>query len=152
MQFEPHARTPHGRPDVVFPGTRVAVFIDGCFWHGCPDHYVRPGAREDFWRAKLVENVTRDRAQTLALEREAWRVCRCWEHEVFTVLRDVVEQVDDALANEDWTPALSWRVVRVELLDPATRLERRYLEELREREPPRYEDRVRNTTKWRETR
>ncbi len=48
-----------GRPDIVFTGARLAVFIDGCFWHGCPEHYVRPRSRSVFWRRKLRENVAR---------------------------------------------------------------------------------------------
>ena len=54
-------KTPGGKADVAFPGKKIAVFIDGCFWHGCPAHYVRPRSREDFWSAKLLENVQRDR-------------------------------------------------------------------------------------------
>ena len=147
-RYRLHARTQHGRPDVVFPRQRVAVFIDGCFWHGCPDHYVRPGARAEFWGGKLAANTTRDRAQTLALERDGWRLCRPWEHEIFTVLGDVTAAIHEALTASSWQPPMTWRVVRVDLLDPTTRLERRHLEELRVREPPRTEDRLRVTTKW----
>ena len=64
-------RTPYGRPDVVFPKARVAAFIEGCSWHGCPGHYVRPRTRNEFWSSKLLENVERDRRQTLQLESEA---------------------------------------------------------------------------------
>ncbi|HYO69174.1 MAG TPA: very short patch repair endonuclease, partial [Archangium sp.] len=56
LRFRLQSRTPYGRPDVVFSKARVAVFIDGCFWHGCPDHYVRPRTRNDFWSSKLLEN------------------------------------------------------------------------------------------------
>src|SRR5580692_10585444 len=78
LRYRLHATTPAGRPDIVFPGTRVAVFVDGCFWHGCPDHYVRPRSSSDFWSRKLLENFKRDGAQTERLEALGWRVCRIW--------------------------------------------------------------------------
>lgn len=74
---------PHVRrtADIVFTRARVAVFLDGCFWHGCPDHH-RPAKRNaEFWDAKIKGNITRD-ASTDALLREAgWHVIRIWEHE-----------------------------------------------------------------------
>ena len=60
----------------------------GCFWHGCPDHYVPPRSTIDFWSKKLAENVARDRRQTLALEAAGWRVVRVWECEVIESLDD----------------------------------------------------------------
>jgi DNA mismatch endonuclease (patch repair protein) len=69
------------RADVVFPRERVAVFVDGCFWHCCPDHATQPKANASFWVAKLRRNVERDRLVDAALERTAWTVIRIWEHE-----------------------------------------------------------------------
>jgi DNA mismatch endonuclease, patch repair protein len=69
------------RPDIVFPARRLAVFVDGCFWHRCPEHGTQPRAHGDFWRAKLDRNVERDRETDAALEAAGWRVFRCWEHE-----------------------------------------------------------------------
>ncbi|MEL5991704.1 very short patch repair protein [Microbacterium phosphatis] len=69
------------RPDLVFPKRWVAVFIDGCFWHGCPSHYVEPKANADYWLPKIAGNVRRDRATDLALEDRGWTVLRYWEHE-----------------------------------------------------------------------
>src|SRR5262245_58811764 len=83
LRYRLHAKTPAGRPDIAFPQSRVAVFIDGCFWHGCPDHYVRPRSSSEFWSRKLAENVRRDATQTRRLEALGWRVCRFWEHEIF---------------------------------------------------------------------
>lgn len=69
------------RPDFVFPRRKVAVFVDGCFWHACPDH-CRPGkARAEFWRTKLARTVERDQRATALLEAAGWRVVRAWEHE-----------------------------------------------------------------------
>src|SRR5262245_51945914 len=83
LRYRLHVPTPAGRPDIVFVSRRVAVFVDGCFFHGCPDHYVRPRSSCAFWAEKLAANVRRDIDQTRELERLGWRVCRIWEHEVF---------------------------------------------------------------------
>jgi DNA mismatch endonuclease (patch repair protein) len=69
-----------GKPDFVFPRERLAVFVDGCFWHGCPTHATWPKNNADFWRAKILGNQKRDRAVTRLLKREGWRVIRIWEH------------------------------------------------------------------------
>ena len=68
------------RPDFVFPRSRLAVFVDGCFWHACPRHATRPRQNAAFWRKKLAANQTRDRQVTRALRRAGWRVLRIWEH------------------------------------------------------------------------
>jgi DNA mismatch endonuclease (patch repair protein) len=69
------------RPDVVFTRHRVAVFVDGCFWHCCPEHGRIPKSNLDYWIPKLQANVTRDRRVTAALRRDGWHVVRVWEHE-----------------------------------------------------------------------
>ena len=69
------------RPDIAFTARRVAVFVDGCFWHCCPEHGTQPAANTWYWEPKLARNVTRDRAADLALEAAGWRVVRVWEHE-----------------------------------------------------------------------
>lgn len=69
------------RPDVVFPRARVAVFIDGCFWHVCPEHGTQPRRNEAYWAPKLRRNVERDRAVDAALTQAGWHVARFWEHE-----------------------------------------------------------------------
>ena len=71
-----------GKPDFVFPGLRLAVFVDGCFWHGCPRHARQPGNNVAFWRKKFAANKTRDRLVTRTLRRRGWRVLRIWEHEL----------------------------------------------------------------------
>lgn len=69
------------RPDVVFTRARLAVFIDGCFWHCCPEHGNQPRANTAYWEPKLARNVARDRAVDQALRGEGWQVLRVWEHE-----------------------------------------------------------------------
>jgi DNA mismatch endonuclease (patch repair protein) len=69
------------RPDIVFSRARVAVFVDGCFWHRCPLHWVEPRANAAFWRAKFDRNVARDRENDAVLQAAGWAVIRVWEHE-----------------------------------------------------------------------
>src|SRR5436305_4641398 len=75
LRYRVHYRTPAGRADIALVKVQLAIYIDGCFWHGCPDHYVRPRSQADFWAAKLAQNVERDRRQTLQLETSGWKVC-----------------------------------------------------------------------------
>ena len=69
------------RPDIVFTARRVAVFVDGCFWHCCPEHGTQPASNTWYWTPKLQRNVERDRAADLALGAAGWTVVRLWEHE-----------------------------------------------------------------------
>jgi DNA mismatch endonuclease (patch repair protein) len=71
-----------GRPDIVFAGARVAVFIDGCFWHSCPEHATAPATRRAFWRKKLARNRERDSTVNRLLSADGWHVVRIWEHEL----------------------------------------------------------------------
>ncbi len=68
-----------GKPDFVFRHERVAVFADGCFWHGCPRHATMPASNRAFWQAKLARNMARDREVTRRLRAAGWRVVRVWE-------------------------------------------------------------------------
>jgi DNA mismatch endonuclease (patch repair protein) len=83
LRYRLQANLP-GRPDFVFPKYRLAVFVDGCFWHGCPLHYQAPRTRAAFWSAKRKANATRDGAVAEALQDQGWQVLRVWEHEVRT--------------------------------------------------------------------
>jgi DNA mismatch endonuclease (patch repair protein) len=67
--------------DITFVGPRVAVFVDGCFWHGCPSHATWPKQNEEFWRAKIVANQERDRDTDARLRADGWEVVRVWAHE-----------------------------------------------------------------------
>lgn len=69
------------RPDLVFGPARVAVFVDGCFWHRCSEHATHPAANAGYWQEKFDRNVARDRADDAALEAAGWVVVRVWEHE-----------------------------------------------------------------------
>ena len=69
------------RPDIAFTARRVAVFVDGCFWHCCPEHGTQPANNTWYWAPKLARNVERDRAADEALAAAGWHVVRIWEHE-----------------------------------------------------------------------
>lgn len=84
-----------GRIDIAFPGLRVAVQVDGCFWHGCPQHGTRPRSNMAFWDDKLRKNKDRDAVQTLNLVRDGWLVLRFWEHQIDT--DDGLQQAVDSV-------------------------------------------------------
>ena len=88
------------RGDIVFPKRRVVVFIDGCFWHGCPQHATSPKHNADWWRGgvKLTANAERDRQNTEALTALGWTVLRIWEHES---ILDSVESISTVLKKGD---------------------------------------------------
>jgi DNA mismatch endonuclease (patch repair protein) len=71
-----------GRPDFVFPKFRVAVFIDGCFWHGCSQHCRMPSSNKDYWIAKIDKNIKRDKKISKELRNKNWKVIRVWEHDI----------------------------------------------------------------------
>lgn len=72
------------RPDFVFRRAKVVVFVDGCFWHGCPQHCSRPTTNSAWWSRKLRGNMTRDRLHTRLLTASGWKVLRLWEHALRT--------------------------------------------------------------------
>ena len=78
-----HSQLP-GRPDFLFEVQRLAVFVDGCFWHGCPRCYRMPGDNRPYWSAKVAGNRRRDRRSGAALRAAGWRVLRIWEHSLKT--------------------------------------------------------------------
>lgn len=75
----------------MFPRQKVAVFVDGCFWHGCPEHGTHPKTNEEWWRWKIQRNRDRDLDTDMRLGELGWRVVRCWEHESPDVAADAVE-------------------------------------------------------------
>lgn len=86
-----------GKPDLTFPAARLVVFVDGCFWHACPEHRTRPKTNAAFWRDKIGSNVARDRIVNAKLEKEGWNVLRFWEHEVEKDLGAVVARIHKTL-------------------------------------------------------
>lgn len=82
LRFRTHAKDLPGKPDVLLPGRGIAVFIHGCFWHGCPRHYREPGSNASFWRAKIARNRQRDARVARELRRQGWSVLVVWQHDV----------------------------------------------------------------------
>jgi DNA mismatch endonuclease (patch repair protein) len=93
------------RPDFVFPKLRLAVFVDGCFWHGCPQHETKPRNNAAFWRKKFATNKARDRLVTRTLRKNGWRVLRLWEHELARKREArLVRRIQAALTHGNRTP------------------------------------------------
>jgi DNA mismatch endonuclease (patch repair protein) len=78
-------------------GANVAVFVDGCFWHGCPVHYSLPASNSTFWNEKLLKNRSRDEAATRNLEMQGWKVLRFWEHELTEDIDSVISRIRAAM-------------------------------------------------------
>ncbi|MBT2389621.1 very short patch repair endonuclease [Streptomyces sp. ISL-1] len=100
LRYRLHVAVP-GMPrrnvDIAFRKLRIAVFLDGCFWHGCPDHATSPRANAEWWRSKLDRNMARDRETTDRLLSEDWSVLRFWEHES---AEDVARRITAAVASK----------------------------------------------------
>ncbi len=71
-----------GNPDVVFGPAKAAIFVDGCFWHGCPKHCRMPSSNKKYWENKIGRNIQRDKKNRAALRKAGWKVLRFWEHEI----------------------------------------------------------------------
>jgi len=86
--------------DMLFRPTRVAVFVDGCFWHGCPDHFVPPKTNPGYWEDKISGNIRRDRDTDSQLAGAGWLVLRFWEHQDPAVCAEVVVEAVSARKGE----------------------------------------------------
>jgi len=98
LGFSVALKGPPGTPDLAFTPARVAVFVDGCFWHGCPEHYVASEKNGEWRASKLVENRERDRRADEGLVTEGWLPLDVWEHEGTYEAADVIEQAWQARA------------------------------------------------------
>jgi DNA mismatch endonuclease (patch repair protein) len=87
-----------GRPDFVFRERKVAIFVDGCFWHGCPKHSNMPANNRAFWQKKLTSNRRRDALVTKTLRRQGWRVLRIWEHDLSKDPDHCIERIQFVLS------------------------------------------------------
>jgi len=102
MGYRLHRKDIPGRPDVVFTRWGVAVFVDGVFWHGHPDHWDPENASSDYWRTKIARNIERDRAADAALTEMGWTVIRIWDQEVKADASECARHITEALRARGW--------------------------------------------------
>lgn len=93
MRYRVNYKNISGSPDIAFTKAKIAVFVDGCFWHACPIHGSVPKNNREWWEAKLERNVARDRRTELALEELGWISLRYWEHDDVDEIADEIEWV-----------------------------------------------------------
>lgn len=92
-RFRLHRRDLPGTPDIVLPRWRIAVFIDGCFWHGCPTHGVMPKNNRSWWEEKLAKNAERDARKDAQLRDLGWKPLHFWEHEDVERVCGVIDEM-----------------------------------------------------------
>lgn len=93
-----------GKPDIVFTRWRVAVFVDGAYWHGHPDHF-KPATAAPYWREKIARTQERDRTADETLRNAGWTVVRCWDFEVKSDLVAVIDRITRVLQTNGWKPS-----------------------------------------------
>lgn len=94
--FSTHVEKLPGKPDIVFDAEKVIVFLDSCYWHGCPKHLRMPATNIEYWQNKIKKNKIRDRRYTAELKKNGWLIVRVWEHELKTPQK-VVKKISRAL-------------------------------------------------------
>jgi len=151
MRYRIHFAVENIRPDIVFARDRVAVFIDGCQWHGCPTHYVFPRTNREFWAEKLRKNVERDVRQTQVLRSVGWKPYRVWEHKIWTDLSTTVEAIKSLVLHGIEPSETNWRLIKVDILDEPLDIEERLLISLESPSVTVTEQKNRSTQKWKRT-
>jgi DNA mismatch endonuclease, patch repair protein len=86
-----------GKPDIVFVKKKIAIFIDGCYWHKCPVCFQEPETRKEFWMKKIHSNVERDKKINDKLQKEGWNVIRIWEHEIRKKPEKIVSEIQELI-------------------------------------------------------
>jgi DNA mismatch endonuclease (patch repair protein) len=97
LRFRVNYRAEGIRVDIAFVRARVAIFVDGCFWHSCPIHGSRPSTNKHYWLPKLRENRSRDRRQTRILIAKGWNVTRVWEHDCKANSEILIASIQDLI-------------------------------------------------------
>jgi DNA mismatch endonuclease (patch repair protein) len=82
-----------GKPDIVFVKKKIAIFVDGCFWHKCPVDFQEPETRKEFWLKKINSNIERDKKVNNQLQKEGWTIIRIWEHDVRKNPEEIVNKI-----------------------------------------------------------
>ena len=104
LRFRIQYRGIPGTPDIAFTRARIAVFVDGCFWHQCPEHGVMPKANREWWRAKLEGNTERDRRKDRALLELGWLPVHVWEHEDAAEAASRIRDLWEKRIGSSWSP------------------------------------------------
>jgi DNA mismatch endonuclease (patch repair protein) len=97
LRYRKHKKVAGIRPDLLVAQHSTAIFVDGCFWHGCPTHYSEPASNSTFWKNKIATNTQRDQSNNRVLTENGWRVIRIWECEIEDDLNAVVERVANTI-------------------------------------------------------
>lgn len=148
FRYRIHYKLNKIRPDIRSVCGKVALFVDGCQWHGCPEHYVHPRSNQVFWDEKLKNNVERDISQTRALRETGWIPLRIWEHEIWADMAGVVDIVTTLLVTGREPDRENWRVVDVKTIDSENDIERRRAVKLDSPLIEQIVERKRSTKKW----
>ncbi len=82
-----------GKPDIVFPSQRLAIFVDGCYWHGCPKCFREPNTNKNYWQKKIARNQQRARTVNRKINRDGWRTMRIWEHAVLSNIDITLQKI-----------------------------------------------------------
>ena len=96
LRFRVNRKTEGIKVDIVFVSARIAVFVDGCFWHGCPEHATYPKSNSEYWLPKLEANKERDARQTAELQRKGWKVIRVWEHDCLPPSEEILNIIEQS--------------------------------------------------------
>lgn len=92
LRFRIHSHLT-GKPDIVFPSKKVAIFLDSCFFHRCPYHYIQPKSNKKYWIPKIERNTTRAKEVNNVLRKQGWRVLRFWEHQTKNDAEKCVQKI-----------------------------------------------------------
>lgn len=101
FRYSLHSRRLAGKPDIAMSKYKIAIFIDGCFWHRCPAHFKEPRNNKEFWKKKITSNLERDERNNLLLKNAGWTVLRFWEHEVSGKIDSVVRKIVQVAERQD---------------------------------------------------
>jgi DNA mismatch endonuclease (patch repair protein) len=82
-----------GKPDLAFRKRRIAIFVDGCFWHRCPKHYNKPSNNAEFWEKKIRSNIDRDKKINQILCAQGWKIIRVWEHDIRNTFEMTIRKI-----------------------------------------------------------
>lgn len=99
LRYTKHNENQFGKPDLMLKRKRIAIFIDSCFWHGCPEHLRVPASNRKYWISKIEGNKNRDKEVNAHYRKSGWRVIRVWEHQISKQLEEVVNRIFKVVDN-----------------------------------------------------